>query len=247
MHAIAPPLTFDPFIESYWLLEGDAVLDLNGGVELVFNLGPPVVVSLEGRSPMRVSGHFLLGGLARRVGVRSCGELMLFGVRFRPCGIFPYLSMPQMEFAGEPVALEELWELMGLGVAGVVREKGQAPTHYAGAFDNFFASRMNAFDSHSRTVVTAVSAIREAAGDLGMEALAAECGVSRRHLERLFDLRIGVTPKHLARMFRLSHALSTLASLGSADTAAHCGFFDQSHLIRECQNLADHSPARPGS
>lgn len=246
MRTMAPPLEFDPFIDSYWFLEGDSVLDLNGGVELVFNLGAPLTVCLEGRNPVRVSGHFIFGGLARRVGFRSCGELKLFGVRFRPCGIFPYLSMPQMEFAGQCVALEELWELMGIGAASVVRDKGQGPTHYADNFSGFFSSRIKSFDTHSRTVVSAVSAIRQAAGDLSVESLAAECGVSRRHLERLFDLRIGVTPKHLARMFRLSHALNNLSSLGSADTAAHCGFFDQSHLIRDSQLLADHSPARLG-
>lgn len=244
MAVIDPPPEFAPFISSYRHLKGETSLELFGGVALVFNLGDPVSVGVQGRAPFTVSSSFLLGGMSRRVGLGSDGDLRLFCVRFCPCGVFPFLSMPQMEFAGQCVVLDELWELKGLGVEAVARNRGDAPEAYAHGFNAFFEARRSAFLSYARVVATAVALIRQAGGHVGMEDLAARCGVSRRHLERLFDERIGVTPKHLARMFRLSRALGHLSTSHAADVAARCGFFDQSHLIRECLSLADYSPSQ---
>ncbi|VVS92503.1 helix-turn-helix transcriptional regulator [Desulfoluna spongiiphila] len=245
LHGIAPPLAWAPLIASYWHLDGDSVVDIHGGVALVFNLGDPVTVDVQGRDSLQVASPFLLGGLSRRVGFRADGDLRLFGVRFRPCGVFPFFSMPQMEFAGQCVVLDELWELKGLGVVeAMARGRGDAPDDYACRFNEFFAARRDSFLSYGRVVAMAVAVIRRECGNVTMAVLAAECGVSRRHLERLFDERIGVTPKHLARMFRLSLALGHLPSSDAADVAARCGYFDQSHLIRECRCLTDYSPSQ---
>jgi AraC-like DNA-binding protein len=55
-----------------------------------------------------------------------------------------------------------------------------------------------------------------------------------------------LAPKRLARIARFQHALRCLDGAGSpragTDTAAACGYADQSHFIRDFRRLAGCSP-----
>ena len=82
-------------------------------------------------------------------------------------------------------------------------------------------------------------------GQLNITALAAEIGVSERQLERLFHERLGVTPKHYARVVRLEHAISQLPHFGTqADVAAATGYADESHLLRDFRALSGVTPTQ---
>ncbi len=80
-----------------------------------------------------------------------------------------------------------------------------------------------------------------------MATLARQLGVTDRHLRRLMVDETGITPRHFARIQRF-HALlrsSDLASRPSwAALAAHHGYADQSHLIRDVHDLAGVTPTR---
>ncbi len=80
-----------------------------------------------------------------------------------------------------------------------------------------------------------------------MRELARRLGVSERHLRRLMVDETGIAPRHFARIQRF-HALLRASDLAPrpswAALAAHHGYADQSHLIREVQHLAGVSPTR---
>ena len=77
--------------------------------------------------------------------------------------------------------------------------------------------------------------------------LARQLGVTDRHLRRLMVDETGIAPRHFARIQRF-HALLRASDLAPRPSwsalAAQHGYADQSHLIREVQNLAGVTPAR---
>ncbi len=77
--------------------------------------------------------------------------------------------------------------------------------------------------------------------------LARRLGVSDRHLRRLMVDEHGFSPRHFARILRF-HALLRSSDRAArpawAALAAHHGYADQSHLIREVQDMAGVTPAR---
>lgn len=81
-------------------------------------------------------------------------------------------------------------------------------------------------------------------GTLGVAALAAETGWSRRHLLTRFHDQVGLAPKVAGRVLRFQRA-SALVTAGAgtlAEVAAACGYADQPHLVREFRSLAGVTP-----
>ena len=78
-----------------------------------------------------------------------------------------------------------------------------------------------------------------------MDELAAEIGVSCRHLTRQFQRAVGLSPKEFGRVSRFLHALQLLNAGNSrslTDVALDCGFFDQAHFNHEFREFAGMSP-----
>jgi AraC-like DNA-binding protein len=89
--------------------------------------------------------------------------------------------------------------------------------------------------------------LRAGAGQLRPGALSAPLGVTDRHLRRVILAETGISPRRFARVQRF-HALLRDADRegnpGWAALAARHGYADQSHLIRELQDLAGVTPGQ---
>lgn len=71
-------------------------------------------------------------------------------------------------------------------------------------------------------------------------------GYSSRWIERLFMDNLGITPQEIIRITRFNRFLSHLQTndfSNLASLASECGYYDQSHLIRDFRSFA---PATPG-
>jgi AraC-like DNA-binding protein len=71
-------------------------------------------------------------------------------------------------------------------------------------------------------------------GQIGLEALAAECRLSRSHFARAFKVSTGLSPHRWLRNQRVAHAKTLLleTDLPLEQIAQACGFADSSHLTR---------------
>jgi AraC-like DNA-binding protein len=73
--------------------------------------------------------------------------------------------------------------------------------------------------------------------------LAAELGISERHLSRRFHAIFGISPKEFARMARLERVLAArTAGLAWASLSYACGFADQAHMINDTRSILGASP-----
>lgn len=99
-------------------------------------------------------------------------------------------------------------------------------------------------------VVAAWRLLRDRQGRVTVEELSRHALLSSRQLRDEFRREVGMTPKAAARLFRLEHALATIATAvrgGRTPTlamvAAGCGYADQSHLSREFAELLGCTPS----
>lgn len=80
-------------------------------------------------------------------------------------------------------------------------------------------------------------------GETRVERVAAQIGVTARHLRRAFVENVGVGPKEFARAVRLQRAVRLAASSKDwARIAPEAGYYDQAHLIAEFRDLVGLTP-----
>jgi AraC-like DNA-binding protein len=212
----------------------------DGCVEIIFNLGDRFIDAETGQLQPR---DLLAGQMTRPVVALPTGDVDLIGVRFKTGRAGAALRISMHELQDQLIAASNV-------VAGIDRIVDDLREMMAAdRLDRLsveLAVRLAGADA-AADVDHALAMIDEARGCIAIEAIAARIGVSRRHLERLFRDHVGLGAKHLARITRVHAALELLQSqphLSGAEIAAACGYSDQAHLIRECQELAGQTPQR---
>lgn len=78
-----------------------------------------------------------------------------------------------------------------------------------------------------------------------MENVASRYGITARHLQKLFLNYTGLTPKFFSKINRFQKSLQLVSKEGSTLTAIayDCGYFDQSHFIREFKSFTGYTPS----
>lgn len=76
--------------------------------------------------------------------------------------------------------------------------------------------------------------------------LSRHAGLSTRRMARLFTLQVGLTPKLYARIKRFERVMQLMQApvMEWSDLAQACGYFDQSHLIRDCKAISGFTPSQ---
>jgi AraC-like DNA-binding protein len=178
----------------------------------------------------------------RWVPIPGRGEVA--AVRFRPGAAAAALGVPADALLNQTVPVAELWGSAG----GLVDRLAGAPDAAARVRLLQAAVRDRLADQPPpdplpRGLVVALG--RTGDGPRGIGALAAELGMSERHLHRRAVAAFGYGPKMLDRVLRLQRflALARSARDSLAELAVRAGYTDQPHLTREVRALAGVTPA----
>lgn len=161
---------------------------------------------------------------------------------FKPGWSRPLLGVAASELTNEFVALEQLW---GRSAAELCREllgATSVPAVLDGIADAF-AQKLSPM-SEPATARLARHAVRMLEReDVRVAGMAERLGVTTRHLHRAFLENVGVGPKDFARSIRLQRAVR-LATTSSnwGRIALDAGYYDQSHLIADFQDLVGLTP-----
>ena len=96
-------------------------------------------------------------------------------------------------------------------------------------------------------VVYGLDRIEATGGELRIEDLCSDIGISRQHLGREFARHVGLSPKSLSRILRFRRVTGRIrraTGLNWADLAVELGYYDQAHLIAEFSRFSGISPRR---
>jgi AraC-like DNA-binding protein len=205
--------------------------------------GPRVALPRPEIQPVVRFGASARGGVdlhARGVGMTVHRKLILGGQRSvtarLPLGVSEaVLGTPASALVGRVVAIEELWA-DGATRYLFDRLAGARDTVDAAAIlESAIAERLAISDGRrARARFTEDAADRLTHSSVN--AVAADLGVSERHLRRVFHEAVGVSPKAFAKLRRFNRALRAARArsnghVGWASIAAGAGYYDQAHLI----------------
>jgi transcriptional regulator GlxA family with amidase domain len=177
--------------------------------------------------------------------IEPTGTVRLLGVRFWPGGAYPFITLPQYELADNALNLDAIWGGLVPELESRMRD-ARTNNDLVACVETVLLSRLNQFRTPDEAVFAAVSLISRTGGLVSIETLADEMGMSLRQLDRRFNSRVGLPPKALCRIIRLQRLLKMLEHKGTgaewARLAHECGYYDQSHFIKDFKAFAGMEP-----
>ena len=217
----SPCAALAPFIQCYWTLRqrcdappAPSRVFPDGCMEIVFHFDEPFSrVHGDGRVE-RQSQSLLAGQIWTPLTLQSSRRADVLGIRFRPAGAMPFLRFPLYEASGKVLPLDDAWGRRA-------QEWGEA----------LCEARDRIAEVERRLL-----ACRPVAAARGGR-------LSERQFRRRFRAEVGLPPKLFERIRRFQRALAVMGTGTFAATAAACGYYDQSHLIRDFVQFTGASPS----
>src|SRR5262245_15130440 len=246
-----PPLS--EFIDRFWFCSDtpshprERILP-SGTVELVINLSDDEIRIYDPSHPAlprRYSGAAVSGPYSNFFLIDPLVHASIIGVHFRPGRAVPVLGVPASELADAHVDLESLW---GRSAAAELRERlctAAAPANRFAVLQEVLLGRLRQARPRHGAIPVALDAFEQADAVVKVRDLARQVGLSQRRFIQLFTAEVGLTPKLYGRVRRFQRARELVRNETEPDwaaVAAACGFFDQSHLIRDFGEFSGLSP-----
>lgn len=252
--SVKPTELLADFVDNLWLYEGYQAEHVNerilptGTMELVINLRENELRIYDAEQPnlsTRFSGAVVSGAYWKGFVSDTAEEAFIMGIHFKPGGAFPFLGVPADEFADMHVDLETLWGASAMLLREQLCEASTAAERFQ-LLEKALISHLFRPMEHHYAVSTAIElfgrqiavTVRDAARNVGL---------SERRFIQIFKAEIGVTPKLFSRVQRFQRARAMIhrqeKTADWADISMECGYFDQSHLIREFLEFSGLSPA----
>jgi AraC-like DNA-binding protein len=192
----------------------------------------------------RHSGSIISGAYGGPFVIETCQQASIMGVHFKPGGAFPFLRAPAGELADRHVDLETLWG----PPAAELRERlcaAATPGERFGLMEGALAAHLFRPLEHHGAVPRALDAFERRDAGTTVRDVARRVGLSQRRLIQVFSAEVGMTPKLFCRVRRFQRALAQVRLTAApewAGLAAACGYFDQSHLIRDFRAFSGLNP-----
>jgi AraC-like DNA-binding protein len=159
---------------------------------------------------------------------------------------FPFLGESLATLAGELIPGDALCRIE---LEALHEWLGETPD-LAGRIALLESCLLQRLRRHSTPQVPALTAsldwLERHQGQASIATLVAELPFGQRHLERLFQRHVGLSPKRYARLLRVARSRELIkqsrARVSLTDTALAAGYFDQAHFIHDFKAVTGLTP-----
>lgn len=105
----------------------------------------------------------------------------------------------------------------------------------------------NEYNPIDQTVAESIVRIRDSSGTIKVKEIYSSLNVSKSKLEQHFNKQIGLSPKEFCKIEKINFFINTYKqnlSQNLTELTYKCGYYDQSHLIKDFRYFLDTSPKK---
>ncbi len=243
---INPTAALAPFIKYYWLLKtvGDETSLIRtvptGMISLIFHRGNRLLSVSENEYHPQV---FLSGQERSFFDLKYSGQIDMIVVAFKPIGARAFFSLPIDKVAGLRLTAGDLEDKEFVLLEKKVSETQEDYTciHH---IEQFLLKRLTRLaDYNLKRISHALNLLNR--GESEVTNLSDAVCLSTKQFNRVFSEIIGAKPKEYSKIIRFQKALHLLEKNPNVNFAAlaySCGYFDQSHMIKDFKSLSGYTP-----
>ena len=250
---IKPGDRLKQYVKCYYIYESathttfeDTVFP-SGCVEIIFNLGTGKWQTAAGDDFVTTPSIELWGQIIRPLAVKSIGKNTMLGIRFFPHGA-AWFFKENMELFNNQVA--DLSDLSGNAVT-ILHAKlleTDAWNKRIALVEDFLLQRLSPSERRYSKMTVVSDIMQEIKRDDffdNIESVASRYGITSRYLQKLFLQYTGLTPKLYTKINRFQNSLRLVTKKDASLTsiAYNCGYFDQSHFIKEFKSFTGVTPS----
>ncbi|MFS0722500.1 AraC family transcriptional regulator [Paenibacillus sp. 1P07SE] len=173
------------------------------------------------------------------------GRGLVFGVKFKPGGFYPFWREPVAALADRVLTLAEVFgadSAEGYAAAMVDTEETSARIRLT---DKLLLAALPPADPDALMIQRVVAQIREDRSMTRVEQLCQPFGMNIRKLQRMFHRYVGISPKWVIKLYRLQDAAERLEEGACQDwkaLALELGYYDQAHFINDFKAVVGWTP-----
>ncbi|MGZ5279924.1 MAG: DUF6597 domain-containing transcriptional factor [Pseudobdellovibrionaceae bacterium] len=255
---IEPCPELEPFVECFWLLAAprnyneeprNEIVLPDGKTELIIHFGDHFckLEKIDNESQFVRQARVLMSGqLTEHIVLKPTGEIGVVAARFKPAGAARFFSLPYEEIVDQVIDLssydKSTADLLHDDIAKIASNDERLQYMQA-----FLKSRLEQESQEDLYARQACRYIMQSEGEYSVAELVKLIGFSERQLERKFKKQVGISPKILSRIVRFQKILRLAQdskNLTLVDAAVSCGYYDQSHFIRDFTKFSGDSPLK---
>ncbi len=245
---IYPELNLNDYLQLFWAVNEahknleEHVMPL-GRMELLYVEKPYMHISESGEI-RELKGWVLMGQRTKVTGIRSIDSINIFGLRFRPWGLYNLIKIPLHEFKDTVISLSEISPKLTKELDEAIEDSCSNPQRCKN-LQKFLLNKLATDKPAGMPVIKYTLDVIRSADRFSVLKHAESTGISHKNLNRSFKKFTGLTIKEYHKIFRLRKTLNFLSGgiiPNWAELAASNGFFDQSHLIKEFKDYSGCTP-----
>jgi AraC-like DNA-binding protein len=241
-----PCSQLNSYIAKYWLWQFPESLSIpeifpGTGMELLFNLGPPVPTSQPTTGTIGTGQAVLICPRTLSFRASTSGKNKLVSVRFRSSGFFRLFAIPMIELS------DRITDAHSLIPDDLIPRlfDAKCDNEIVSILENWLLTRINiglvSRDGISRTIDDIYYQRHQG----GIRDVHQSLNMSERTFQRKFKLYTGVSAKYFDRTARFQSTLKTILSnptIPYIRTALDNGYYDQPYFINEFKFFTHQSP-----
>lgn len=172
------------------------------------------------------------------------GKGVVFGIKFRPGGFYPFLRRPVSSLLDQPLGVRGI-----LGADGSELEKTilsmDDDQDMVRTMEKLLLPKLPSLDDEVLRINRIIDFIADEREISKVDQVCEHFQIHIRKLQRLFDQYVGISPKWVIRLYRLQNAAETMDRSLPVDLsrlAPELGYHDQPHFIKDFKAVVGCTP-----
>ncbi|NAS31054.1 helix-turn-helix domain-containing protein [Flavobacteriaceae bacterium R38] len=244
-----PALSY--FIKNFWSFENDDPTIIeekiipDGYPELIFHYKDPYQINIKGHWELQAN-YLIAGQIRNHFHLKNTGSTGIFGIKMQPTALQELFGLEMDTYTDQVFPFSEKIKTLLQSLISIAISSNTFDNKVA-SIESWFEQFIQKTPFKKNAIHPLVSKIIASKGLITVNELKLEAGISERSLERRFKTAVGISGQLYIKIIRFSHIFKTVKEHSKwADVAYLCGYYDQSHFIKNFKEFTGENPSAYG-